>query len=40
MTTVMSQTGRWVEVQIRSGRMDEIAEKGYDRLLEIQGFTQ
>lgn len=27
--TVMSQTGRWVEVQIRSGRMDEIAEKGY-----------
>ncbi|MEG1717740.1 MAG: RelA/SpoT family protein, partial [Bacteroidales bacterium] len=28
-TTVMSDTGRWVEVQIRSKRMDEIAEKGY-----------
>ncbi|MFO7613178.1 MAG: RelA/SpoT family protein [Bacteroidales bacterium] len=28
-TTVMSQTGKWVEVQIRSRRMDEIAEKGY-----------
>ncbi|MBU2651602.1 MAG: RelA/SpoT family protein [Bacteroidetes bacterium] len=28
-TTVMSQTGRWVEIQIRSERMDEVAEKGY-----------
>ncbi|HRC33774.1 MAG TPA: RelA/SpoT family protein, partial [Bacteroidia bacterium] len=28
-TTVMSNTGRWVEVQIRTQRMDEIAEKGY-----------
>ncbi|MEI6122771.1 MAG: RelA/SpoT family protein [Bacteroidota bacterium] len=28
-TTVMSNTGKWVEVQIRSKRMDEIAEKGY-----------
>lgn len=28
-TTVMSHTGRWVEIQIRSRRMDEIAEKGY-----------
>ena len=27
-TTVMSRTGKWVEVQIRSKRMDEIAEKG------------
>lgn len=27
-TTVMSPIGRWVEVQIRSRRMDEIAEKG------------
>ncbi|NRA13816.1 MAG: bifunctional (p)ppGpp synthetase/guanosine-3',5'-bis(diphosphate) 3'-pyrophosphohydrolase, partial [Crocinitomicaceae bacterium] len=27
-TTVMSPTGKWVEVQIRSARMDEIAEKG------------
>jgi GTP pyrophosphokinase len=28
-TTVMSKSGQWVEVQIRSKRMDEIAEKGY-----------
>ncbi len=28
-TTVMSHNGSWVEVQIRSDRMDEIAEKGY-----------
>ncbi len=28
-TTVMSDTGRWVEVQIRSTRMNEIAEKGF-----------
>jgi GTP pyrophosphokinase len=28
-TTVMSKTGQWVEVQIRTSRMDEIAEKGY-----------
>jgi GTP diphosphokinase / guanosine-3',5'-bis(diphosphate) 3'-diphosphatase len=28
-TTVMSHSGKWVEVQIRSRRMDEIAEKGY-----------
>lgn len=27
-TTVMSLSGKWVEVQIRSKRMDEIAEKG------------
>ena len=27
-TTVMSPQGRWVEVQIRSKRMDEVAEKG------------
>ena len=27
-TTVMSPTGKWVEIQIRSERMDEIAEKG------------
>ncbi len=27
--TVMSPTGKWVEVQIRSKRMDDIAEKGY-----------
>ena len=28
-TTVMGDEGKWVEVQIRSKRMDEIAEKGY-----------
>lgn len=28
-TTVMSDKGQWVEVQIRTTRMDEIAEKGY-----------
>ncbi|MCS6981096.1 MAG: bifunctional (p)ppGpp synthetase/guanosine-3',5'-bis(diphosphate) 3'-pyrophosphohydrolase [Flavobacteriales bacterium] len=27
--TVMSPTGKWVEVQIRTRRMDEIAERGY-----------
>lgn len=28
-TTVMAKNGHWVEVQIRTKRMDEIAEKGY-----------
>ncbi|MFO8067505.1 MAG: bifunctional (p)ppGpp synthetase/guanosine-3',5'-bis(diphosphate) 3'-pyrophosphohydrolase [Bacteroidales bacterium] len=28
-TTVMSRQGRWVEVQIRTKRMDDVAEKGY-----------
>ena len=28
-TTVMGPGGLWVEVQVRSNRMDEIAEKGY-----------
>ncbi len=28
-TTVMAKNGQWVEVQIRTQRMDEIAEKGY-----------
>lgn len=28
-TTVMSKEGKWVEVQIRTKRMNEIAEKGY-----------
>lgn len=27
--TVMSPTGKWVEVQIRTKRMDEVAERGY-----------
>ncbi len=28
-TTLMSRTGRWVEVQIRSRRMDDMAEQGF-----------
>lgn len=28
-TTLMSKTGKWVEVQIRSRRMDEMAEHGF-----------
>lgn len=28
-TTVMSPIGRWVEIQIRTRRMDEVAEKGF-----------
>jgi GTP pyrophosphokinase len=28
-TTVMSHTGAWVEVQIRTERMDDVAERGY-----------
>ncbi len=28
-TTLMSKTGKWIEVQIRSQRMDEIAEQGF-----------
>lgn len=28
-TTLMSHTGRWIEVQIRSQRMDEMAEQGF-----------
>lgn len=28
-TTVMGHTGHWVEIQIRSKRMDDVAERGY-----------
>lgn len=39
--TVMGPKGRWVEVQIRSERMNEIAEKGYAAHYKYkQGSTQ
>lgn len=39
--TVMGPKGRWVEVQIRSERMDEIAEKGYAAHYKYkQGITE
>jgi len=38
-TTVMSKKGQWVEVQIRTHRMDEIAEKGYAAHWKYKGGT-
>ncbi len=39
-TTVMSKEGRWVEVQIRSTRMDEVAEKGYAAHWKYKGTVK
>ena len=39
-TTVMGPGGKWVEVQIRSKRMDEIAEKGYAAHWKYKDGTQ
>jgi len=39
--TVMGPRGRWIEIQVRSERMDEIAEKGYAAHYKYkQGLTE
>jgi GTP pyrophosphokinase len=38
--TVMGPKGRWVEVQVRSERMDEIAEKGMQHITNIKWSYQ
>ncbi len=38
-TTVISKAGKYVEVQIRSERMDDIAEKGYASHWKYKGVT-
>jgi len=37
--TVMSSDGKWMEMQIRSQRMDEIAEKGYAAHWKYKGLS-
>ncbi|MEI6347376.1 MAG: RelA/SpoT family protein [Bacteroidota bacterium] len=38
-TTVMSNMGKWVEIQVRSNRMNEIAEKGYAAHWKYKGIS-
>ncbi len=38
-TTVMSPTGKWVEVQVRTDRMDQLAEKGYAAHWKYKGSS-
>ena len=39
-TTVMSPTGKWVEVQIRTSRMDDVAERGFAAHWKYKGLSQ